>query len=60
MALDSGLKSQGREVTAKVFGKTVGVLPIAGILTSGYATYRDVYGSNGMNAYYDNCLAGKN
>ena len=60
MALDSGLKSQGREVTAKVFGKTVGVLPIAGILTSGYATYRDVYGTNGMNAYYDNCLAGKN
>jgi RHS repeat-associated protein len=58
--LDSGLKSQGRQVAVNLFGKSIKIIPLLGIGVSAYSTYRDVYGEDGMNAYYDNCMAGKN
>lgn len=58
--LDSGLKSQGRQVAVNLFGKSIKIIPVLGIALSGIATYRDVYGEDGMNAYYDNCMAWKN
>jgi hypothetical protein len=38
----------------------VKVIPVAGNLFSAGATYRDIYGKEGMKAYYDDCMAGKN
>ena len=58
--LDSGLKSQGRKVAVQLFGKSVKIIPVVGIAVSAVSTYQDVYGKDGMNAYYDNCMAGKN
>jgi RHS repeat-associated protein len=44
--------------TLKTIGGTAGkAVPVAGNILSGYSTYRDI---KGMNAYYNDCMAGKN
>ena len=48
------------KITAKVFGKSLRVVPVAGNVLSGIATYRDIFGKDGMSAYYNDCMAGKN
>jgi hypothetical protein len=59
---DFGLSGAGLGLTWVNTLKTIGgsagkAVPIAGNILSGYSTYRDI---KGMNAYYNDCMAGKN
>ena len=46
--------------TAKVMTTGAEIVPVIGNFVAAYATYRDIWGSDGLVANYDNCLAGKN
>ena len=48
------------KISASVFGKSLKVIPVAGNILSGIATFRDIFGNDGIQAYYNDCLAGKN
>jgi hypothetical protein len=42
---------------ASVIGKSLKIIPLAGNALSGYSAYRDI---QAMNAYYNDCMEGKN
>jgi RHS repeat-associated protein len=56
----SAVDIAGPKFTASLFGKSFSVVPVLGNLLSVYATYNDIKGPEGMGAYYDDCMAGKN
>jgi RHS repeat-associated protein len=44
----------------KVMTTGAKAVPVVGNVVSGIATINDIYGKEGMGAYYDDCIAGKN
>jgi len=49
-----------RATCPNIFGKSVSAIPVVGNLLSVGATYNGIYGKEGMQAYYNDCMAGKN
>ena len=56
----SAVDIAGPKFSTSLFGKSFSVVPVLGNFLSGYGTYNDIYGKDGMGAYYNDCMAGKN